>query len=146
MIDPISALGAAAAVIQFLDFTARTITTTVKFLSPEGERSSAQDDLETTTASITRLNNRILESSSKIQDDEGDIKNLCASCDQIAKELLGSLSNRKPKEPGRNAAFRAALKATWTEGYVKSLKERVDSYRQQISLSVLVHIRQGYLT
>ena len=139
--DPISALGAAAAAVQFLDFTARLLSATYDGFKGLRGQSSSQD-LNAITLDIQLLNTRIAGHSQNFADEDDDIEKLCSACNTVAAELLGVLEKRTVKHPKHPwKSFRAALSSVWNEGEIESLRQRIDGYRQEISMHMIVHIR-----
>lgn len=137
-------LALATAVVQFVEFTTKIVTKGIAIhLSVTGKLVD-QEELEAVTKALAS-NIKKIEKTLDIRGQDGqpgevdqDLQIIAAGCQDIAKELLGvldSLAARKPRTPWRS--FRHALQATWNEGKVKALEERLERYRQQMMAMVL---------
>jgi hypothetical protein len=146
--DPISALGAAAGAVQFLDFVAKILSSSAKVYRYTCDNGEAHRDLKAISVDLQNLNQKMLDSYSKkksaSQDlaEYDDIKALCKSCNQVAQDLDGALAKLE-KEPGSKPwkNFHVALKSVWSEKDISALQQRVDNFRHQISLQLLTHIQ-----
>jgi hypothetical protein len=144
--DPFTALGASSAAVQFFDLVAKLLSTTVTIYKGSGDSLASSQDLSTITTDIRSFNDRVLQSTpSLLQSSDpqyGDIRDLCKCCNDVAKELIGALGKIRKRRGTRWDSFRAALATIWSEGEIRSLQGRVDGYRQQISLKILVNIQE----
>jgi hypothetical protein len=145
MLDPISALGAAAAAIQFLDYMTKCLSSMGRMLVKGQSKATRDADLAEKaqiTRVIAKMNDQMLKSLSKLGDDEGgEIKTLCNSCNQVAEELLTSLSDLSLHGESWGSGLQKVLKAPWTEQRVEALRAKLNSYREQVNFCVLVLMR-----
>ncbi|KAI1367115.1 hypothetical protein F5Y08DRAFT_299480 [Xylaria arbuscula] len=153
------ALAVSAAVIQFIDFTCGLIAKGVSIHSSMTGLAIDHQELKTITASVLRSSNEIQKSISRSGSDahesqeaqlarqrlnknETDLQNIAVGCRTVAEELLTVLAELTSKGPkSRWRSFRHALKATWNEGKVQSLENRLDRYKQQMMTNVLSSLR-----
>ncbi|TGO33742.1 hypothetical protein BHYA_0229g00070 [Botrytis hyacinthi] len=149
--DPITALGVAAAVIQFIDYSTG-LALKGREIYKSGEL-GANVELEEAT---NRLQNLVepLRSSlhSGIQnapspspaDADRALKDICTKCVDLSEELsglLGSLKlNLSVKHP-RLASFQQAVRAVWNEEKIQGLKSRLGDLRSNLETHVLVDLR-----
>ncbi|KAF5679405.1 ent-kaurene oxidase [Fusarium heterosporum] len=163
--DPLSALGIAAAVVQFVDFGQRLLSETWQvYRSASGkdlelyELSLISKDLEQISQSIR---NAIDGQKSGALDGSHDADSLllhvCGECDAIAGEInkvlpqidesfqaqlkngqkvLSPLSPLKAKSISIGDAFRRALKTIWKGTELDDLKSRFVNVRQQVMMAV----------
>jgi hypothetical protein len=158
VLDPVSALGVAAAVVQFIDYSTNLISKSVKIykhISNKGAGFTPQyADLEVITKDLLR-HSKDLEKSAKAgptggsrNSNDEELHQLCLACTQVAAELLAALAHSKLKFMGKFRelkSFRHALMGTWPEEEIDSLQQRLDGFRQQLIVNILVSLRLGPL-
>ncbi|KLU87987.1 hypothetical protein MAPG_06977 [Magnaporthiopsis poae ATCC 64411] len=137
-------LALAAAVVQFVEFTTKIVTKGIAIHQSVTGKPVDHEELEAVTKSLAS-NSKEIEKTMSIRRQDGqpaevdqDLQTIATGCQDIAKELLSvldGLAAKKSRTPWRS--FRHALQATWNEGKVKSLEERLDRYRQQMMAVVL---------
>jgi hypothetical protein len=150
MLDPVSAVGVASAVVQFVDFSSKLISGTIKIYRVKQENRKDDedyDDLQDLTESLVNINSRIQDSLSTVQGkslstQDQEIARLCRECNQVANELLTGLKRLKSSSKSQFwASFVQALKTVWSESEIESLGKTLDSFRSQISMHTLVSMR-----
>src|ERR1700712_5369545 len=133
--DPVTALGAASAAVQLLDFVAKLLSTSIAIYKSKTDSVGAHEDLLTITQSLKTLNEDVISKAAPGEklDDEEEIENheadqtdaiqqLCVSCNEVAAELIGAL-NKLQKGSGRSwKSFLLALKTVWSDSEVNSLQ------------------------
>jgi Fungal N-terminal domain of STAND proteins len=145
--DPVSALGVASATVQFLDYASKLLAGTIKVYKSSDDTTGANKDLKAIAENLHSLNQRVIISkplkatSPTTEFDGAEIEQLCIACNQVAVELIEAIEKLQKRDGSLWASFRIALKTMWSEGEINSLQQRVDGYRQQISLHILVHIQ-----
>jgi len=145
-------LAVAAAVIQFVEFTSGLIAKGVAIHSSVSGLTGSNDELRTITRSLAQSNNEIRQSLAsrrrqgaprRLIRSEKDLERIATDCQGVADELLQVLADlaasKGPKTKWRS--FRQALRATWNEGKVLSLENRLDRFRQQMMAIVLNQLR-----
>lgn len=144
--DPLSALSAAAAVIQFIDFGSRLILQThqaYKSVTGQTERAAA----------LSQIARDLTEFSDSVQDKAGVLSKpvqvgsnetflrLCRECKDISSELLAVLNGLQAKGTTKfdfaKSSFAVAVKSVLTEGRIKTLSGRMAEARQQTMLAAL---------
>jgi hypothetical protein len=138
--DPVSALGVGSAAIQFLDYVSELLTKSVEVYKSSGSSTGDYQDLDTVTKDLSQFNQRVIKSAQTGGAEHSEIGNLCQPCNEVANELLRALENVRKRDSTRWESFRIALRTVRTENEIASLQKRVDGYRQQISLQILIHI------
>ena len=156
--DPVTALGLAAAVVQFVDFGSQVLTKTSDIYRSGGLGHPDDDDLETVSKDMARLTERLnasLETSSsakgaKLSAEEQEFQQLCQECNQIAYQLSGVLASLNPPQakrwqksskPRKWESFYQALKSVLAEEEIDHLRKRLDGFRQQLIIHILVLLR-----
>lgn len=149
LMDPLSALSIATSVAQFVDFTSKLVTGSYKIYKSASGASPAHSELRILTENLIDLNQRLNKSLTcsstagepRTPHDEG-LYNLCNECNGIAADLVAALERLRRQHRTVWSSFRHALLMIWSEDEVNSLQQRVDSFRQQISMHILVTLRE----
>ncbi|THV48832.1 hypothetical protein BGAL_0225g00100 [Botrytis galanthina] len=149
--DPVAALGVAAAVIQFIDYgTGLALKGREIYKSGElganAELGQATNRLQNLVEPLRiSLHSEFQNApSSSPADADRAIKDICTKCIDLSEELsglLGSLKlNLSVKHP-RLASFQQAVKAVWNEEKIQGLKSRLGDLRSNLETHVLVDLR-----
>ncbi|TGO61148.1 hypothetical protein BOTNAR_0133g00120 [Botryotinia narcissicola] len=150
--DPITALGVAAAVIQFIDYGTGLISKG-REIYKSGEL-EANVELGEATYRLQNLIEPLRGSlNSGIQnapppspaDADRALKDICAKCIDLSEELsglLGSLKLNLSVKHRRPASFQQAFRAVWNEKKIQGLKSRLGDLRSNLETHVLVDLRQ----
>jgi hypothetical protein len=129
--DPLSALSVASSVVQFVDYTSKLISGAHQL----GTKSLIQtsDDFK---HSLAKGKTRGLSSN------ERDLQSLCEECQQVADDLLAVLKRLKAQEnKGKWSNILQAIKSIWSQEQIDSLQKRLDGFRQQLIIAILVALR-----
>ncbi|KAI4862811.1 hypothetical protein F4820DRAFT_459963 [Hypoxylon rubiginosum] len=142
-------LAVATAVIQFLEFSGSLIAKGIAIHSSLTGLTVDHTELQNITESLLQTSDEIQQSLKshhgrhRLTGNEKDLEKIAGGCQGVANELLEVLTSLTAKGPKtRWRSFRHALRATWSEGKVKSLEDRLDRFRQQMMSNVLVSLRQ----
>jgi uncharacterized protein Yka (UPF0111/DUF47 family) len=152
MAEALLAFGVAANVVQFIDFTTKVLSTTYR-IGQEGNKNLGEnrmiqmvnDDL---LKSVKNLNKSLkLQESHTLTENEGELMQLAERCKDIASELFSALDSLKShrehygrkREKWQN--FRIALKTVWKEEHIRRLEGRVDAFRGQLTMRILISLR-----
>ncbi|KAF2122048.1 hypothetical protein BDV96DRAFT_482873, partial [Lophiotrema nucula] len=151
--EALVALGVASNVVQFVDFTAKLITRTTRiYRSTPKSKGAGKDrsgDLEIITQAFEHYNRDLADSlslhqesqDSKLAKADKDILRICTDCTKLTAKLLSALNSLKSSKPTAWGSFVLALKTIWSESEIEDLRQTLDSYRQQLSLCLLVAVR-----
>ena len=144
MLEPVSALGIAAATVQFIDFVGRLITSTAAiYRSNDG----SQGSLEGIVGSLTKLNDDLIKSTNSpvansTNTRDADVVRLCKECNQVARSLISTLDGLDhDSSMDLWGSFVQALKARWSDRQVQALKDTLNAQRSQSSMCILVSLR-----
>jgi hypothetical protein len=142
--EPLSALSVAAAVVQFLDFGGTVISSTYAIYKSSSKKSEGTDNIASITARLVDLNTN-LEQSAKFSPTsrlDREIVQLCQQCNKAADTLLDALRQLSgTSNPTLWNSFKIALRTVWSQGDIDALQNRLESYRQQICMHILVGLR-----
>ena len=110
MLDPLTAISLASAVVQFTDFGIKLVKGTIELYHSADGLSGERSNLEHQITLVRKYAEKIIHSSQHNGDDDPASENdkelgeLAASCKSIASELLSVLDKlkvKKPAGPGR---------------------------------------------
>ncbi|KAF2656648.1 hypothetical protein K491DRAFT_370353 [Lophiostoma macrostomum CBS 122681] len=142
--DPLSILAVATSVVQFLDFAGGLLGETAKIYKSAEGFSDERADLHRVTKELIRLKGSlecpIQAKAASVHED--DLQSLCAECNRAAQELIQTLESIRDRGSSRWRSCLSALKSVWNENQIESLRKRLDAYRQQMGLSILVILRE----
>jgi hypothetical protein len=143
MLDPLSAIGLAGNIVQFVDFSAQLVGKARDIHNSTSGTLPGNIDTEAITRSLlqlnTKLRDRVLEPNST---EEKVIQVLCRGCDAVANELIIALDALKVQgKKTRWKSVRQALKSVAGKEKIESLSKRLAGYREQLTLSFFVALR-----
>lgn len=151
VLDPLSALGLASNVVQFVDFSWKLLSSgSALYHSTDGallenrEMEMIADDLSQLTH---RLHNSLVvtRKSALLTESEKELMNLSQACEAVAKELLTTLDKLKVKgKRQRWTSFLAALRTVWTKEKVDAIRCRLKEFRSELDTHVLVSLRFAF--
>jgi hypothetical protein len=152
MAEALLAFGVASNVVQFIDFTTKVLSTTYR-IGQAGYKNLTDNEM------IHMVNNDLLRSVENLEksvdvqgsqmptENDRELIQLARQCKDVASELFSALESlRSPqfhssrrREKWQN--FRTALKTVWKEEHIRKLEERVDTFRQQLTIHILISLR-----
>ena len=150
--DPISALGIAGNIVQFVDFGIRVVSKSCHIYRSADGRLSEDLDLEVVTSDLLVLQSRLqmpLQCStanagteSQIIDDAQALQALCEACAKLSVNLLEKLNMAKAQGRYRKwKSLRQALKSVWSKEDVNNMRRNLEEFQNQLSLRILVSLR-----
>ncbi|KAI1132407.1 hypothetical protein F5Y10DRAFT_231103 [Nemania abortiva] len=153
--DPWSALSCAAAVLQFVDFSAKLVGSAYEIYSSESDALQENIQLEKVATRLRQLSERV-ETSLVFQghdiasQDVKAIVDLAHRIQALAKELLQTLDSLKIDRNTRFQsweAFRKAVRASLKADQIRTLRSRLDALRSELSLQLTFMImnRQSFV-
>ena len=136
--DPLSALGVAAAVVQFLDFSSGLISGTYKIYKAEDGDAPTNQTLRKVATDLKDISDQLNQKG----DSQSGPEQLCRECLDVADELTSVLDRlMKQEKQSIWSSFRLALRAVWSQDKLESLQKRLDNLRQQMSMHFLLSMR-----
>lgn len=147
--DPLSALGVASNVVQFVDFASKLVSETARIYRGRARRDAedGRSELERVTNDLEGFNKDLASSLQshrnqwRVSQEDKEIIRICADCGKISSKLLAALSSLNPSKATVWRSFAAALRSIWSEDEIQALRQTLDGYRQQISLYLLAAVR-----
>jgi hypothetical protein len=149
--DPVSAFGLAASVVQFIDFAESLLRETYyiyKSATNTGD-TKINFDIMTVTTSLRTLNEDLLSAldqgvvdGSAMSKSEQEISKICKHCTELADQLLSKLERlRVQKQDDLWGNFRKALQTVWSKKEIDALEKRLADFRMQIMLQINASLR-----
>jgi len=167
--DPLTALGLASNIVQFVDFASKLISQSheiyrsadgalednvvleyvAKNLSRLGdELKSKQADIKTGREALARerdwakKDGRVIPEPEKVTAAGKQLQQLSKECSAVSNELLQELEKLKIKEPHKRwESFRQALNSVWSQEKIRALETRLEGIRKQLDTTLLVCLR-----
>lgn len=140
--DPLTAVGLAGNIIQFVDFSMKILSGSVQLYSSASGATEEHDELESLTRNLRDLANRTryetpvlprTNRSSLSAKSKEVLKSLSEECVKVADEMLDALDSIKVK--GDRRAWKSvlqALRTVWREGHVNNLQRRLGRISRQL--------------
>ena len=146
--DPLSALGVAASVVQFVQFGGSLVSKSRQIY----KRGTLLDHVECAAATrrLTELANDVksslkdLEKLGNLSSDAEALKFICSRCVKLSEELLSRLERVRVDKKSKSRkwkSFRQALKSICTKDNVDSLARRIADCREELNSHLIVSIR-----
>ncbi|KAI1149567.1 hypothetical protein F4825DRAFT_48100 [Nemania diffusa] len=153
--DPWSALSCAAAVLQFVDFSAKLVGSAYEIYSSSSDALQENIEVEKVTTHLQQLSERV-EASLVYQDHDNvsqDVKaivDLAHRIQTLGKELVQILSSLKIDRTARFPsweAFQKAFRASFKAEQTRALQSRLDTLRSELALHLTFMImnKQSFL-
>ncbi|KAF2118041.1 hypothetical protein BDV96DRAFT_407813 [Lophiotrema nucula] len=148
MMDPLTAVGLASNVVQFLTFAGDLIS---KGLELSRSASGALEHnlaIEAVAQSLSVMSRTLMsslpESNSKTSPAELELRKLCEGAKGVAETLVNALQKIKVTGSSDRAwkSFRQALKSILGAEQMEQMSLQIDRYRQQIGLTLMMSLRE----
>ncbi|OCL11281.1 hypothetical protein AOQ84DRAFT_272155, partial [Glonium stellatum] len=141
MLDPLTSIGLASSIVQFVDFTSKLVSK-AREIHQSGS-TVEHDELEHVTRDLGDVSDRIQHFDTQpLSTLKQSLKALAKQCNELATKFLSTLSNLKAEDRQTHwKSFRQALKAAWGKAELEDVATRLRSYRGQLSLHILVSLR-----
>ncbi|KAH6977383.1 hypothetical protein BKA56DRAFT_588189 [Ilyonectria sp. MPI-CAGE-AT-0026] len=134
--DPLSALGFAANILQFVDIGYKLVSSVIEVHNSVTGTTSDNFNVLDTVGNLENVSGRLRASTKQIPDKEA-LYSLSVNCQALAEELLKICQSLKVKKPGSTReSISVAWKAWRKQDDMLSIRRRLDEYRQQILLEV----------
>ncbi|KAF9770328.1 hypothetical protein IL306_012138 [Fusarium sp. DS 682] len=138
----LAALGAAASVLQVIDFGTRLITTVWQVRQSKSDFANNLDNLRTSSKNLQDAQHELQTMSLTASNTDAAISSLAKKSEAIAKEMLESLKRIEENDRGRKRdAMRKAWLILWTEDRLKSLESRLTEVKADLTFYLSVNLR-----
>ncbi|KAJ5780478.1 hypothetical protein N7457_005638 [Penicillium paradoxum] len=143
MLDPLTALSTASAVVQLVDFGMRILDDSQQ-LYTEGNLVTLKE-LKTITQDLVHVNHLLIHraqpkdtSEDPVSDVEKSLDKLAAECSDVAAELIACLESLDTTAGiGRWKSFCQAVRSRWNLPKIREMETRIKSFREQLTIRVL---------
>jgi len=167
--DPLTALGLASNIVQFVDFASKLISQSHEIYQSAdgalednlalehvaknlsrlgGELKSKRADIKTGREALARerewakKDGRVISSPEKVTAAGKQLQQLSKECSAVSNELLQELEKLKIKGPHKRwESFRQALNSVWSQEKIRALETRLEGIRKQLDTTLLVCLR-----
>ncbi|KIY04090.1 uncharacterized protein Z520_00782 [Fonsecaea multimorphosa CBS 102226] len=137
MIDPVSALGAASSVLQFLDFAAKVVTKGNQIYRAGDGVLKEHQDLSLVTSDLLLMKTKL----EQLGPDETVPGELLSASSELADRLLRRLNQAQAQGKLRRwKSLRQALKCVCSKKEVDDMANRLAMFRQQIELRLMTSV------
>lgn len=149
VLDPLTAIGLAANIVQFLGFAGGIVTSSAQLYRSADGTLSEDADLTTVTSDLVELNNRLKWSLrrgndlSAVGEADKPLEDLISGCVAVAQELLNLLDRLKVKGSRYRTwkAIRKGVRSVLKRSEIESLQSRLALYRHELEFNLLVSMR-----
>lgn len=145
--EPLSALAVATSIVQFIDFSSKIVSGSRELYKSSNGLSSDHTDLLVITTNLSKLSESfsrpVQSSSSAPQIDQ--LRELSQNANQVARELIATLDGIRLEKGTRWESCYKALRSVWTQQQINMLQGKLNGFRQQLTLSIVVILRYGLL-
>lgn len=151
--DPVTAIGVAGSIVQFVDFGIRVVSKGYK-LCRSVEGCLPEDlDLEVVTSDLLVLQTKLVDAQPganvtyKELEEFRSFEPLIKRSSDLAEQLLTKLNAAKAQGRFRKwNSLRQAVKSVWSKKEVDDMAERLQSFKSELQLKLLVSLRQVRLS
>jgi flagellar motility protein MotE (MotC chaperone) len=154
MLDPLTALSLAGTIVQFVDFSTKLVAKGYELHKSADGASIGNAELEVIAKDLQELNRRLQQlrpshdtDGKTLTDSNVALRKLSQQCSDVAAELIDALDNLKVQGTSnrRWKSFRQALKGLMKKEEVDAFARRLENFRDELNLHILVSMRYGLL-
>ena len=139
--DPISAIGLAGSIVQFVDFSWKIFSETKDLYISSTGTTAGNDVLESISRDLIQLNDALTAPSNAGAIPDG-MRDLASQCKGVAQELFEVLDKIKVKGPRRKwKSFAKALQSVWKAEQIEKLVKRMERLRNEMQLRLQLILR-----
>ncbi|KUJ15133.1 uncharacterized protein LY89DRAFT_685948 [Mollisia scopiformis] len=136
--DPLTALGLAGNIVQFIDFAWKLFEGTKAIYKSASGSSHDNAVLQSIANDLRHLSNGIIISNQHSE----ELRRLATESKRISLELLDALE--KLKLQGRNTKWKSfvlALREAWSRGKINEMSDRLSALQSQMNLHIQIMVR-----
>jgi len=141
MLDPITALGVAGNIVQFIDFGLKATSKAREIHRNDKGMTVEHADLQLVTKDLVALSAQLYATVGLSGQTEA-LEELCGKCAKTSIELLSALQTfTVTGAKSKWKSTRKALKSLWGREKVEEIKKRLLEFREQLKFHFLVRLR-----
>jgi hypothetical protein len=147
MVDPLTALGVAGNIVQFIDFGSRLLSQSLEVYSSAQGATKGTENLESITKHLRDLCYQLVARDPSPNRSSNALDEIAGGCLAIGNELATALSGLKSVKHSHWSSFKVALATTWKKREIEEICSRLEQYKSQLTLHLLVEanaIRKRY--
>ncbi|KAF2869034.1 hypothetical protein BDV95DRAFT_609281 [Massariosphaeria phaeospora] len=143
MADPLTAIGLAGNIVQFVAFCGTLLSKTQELYKSADGALVEYLELEAITTHLDRLTVGMMRAGPQARSEpERQLEDLCRQCRTTAQELLQAVNKLKVDGKSKKwKSFRQALNTIWSSDRIHSISSRLDALRGQIDTTLIVLLR-----
>lgn len=144
MLDPLSAVSLAAAILQFVDFGSKIIVSGYEIYRSADGTTEENTDIEYLTQRIYAFQDRFTPSPNPLTRNPQKLQDLAQECSYIAGDLLVLLDKLKVKEKGLSRTWEAlqqSCRLAWKKGEIARKEKLLSNVSNQVNAWLLDMIR-----
>lgn len=141
--DPLTALGLASNIVQFIDFTSKLISESHKLYVSASGAKEENLELESLARNLQQLAEQasppaVAQNTKSLSKEEETLRDLSKQCSEVSDELLSVLQSLKVKGDHKKwKSFHQALRSVWKKGDIDALQLRLDRIGHQMGTQIL---------
>lgn len=143
MLDPLSAVSLAAAILQFVDFGSKIIVSGYEIYRSVDGTTEENTDIEYLTQRIHEFQDQFTPSSNPLTRNPQELQDLAQDCSHIAGDLLVLLDKLKVKEKGLFRTWHAlqqSCRLAWKKGEIARKEKLLNNISNQVNSWLLYMI------
>jgi hypothetical protein len=141
-LDPLSALGLASNVLQFIDFTSKLFSLTSEVYHSANGASKETEELEVITKHLQSLCEGVwqpLKDPTERYPQDNALRELSRKCFEAGDELLQALGSLQMSGTNKRwNSFRSALATIWRRKDISKMYERLESLKSELALHFIM--------
>jgi len=147
MLDPLTAIGLASAIVQFVDFSSRLVSETKELYHSTEGNSTKNEELQAVTEDLRELCKTLNSAQGRApgiepSTDELALLELSGSCNFVADELIAVLEKLRVKSAHEKwGSFKMALKGARKKEKIESIRARLDRVQSQLQIRLTSILR-----
>ena len=146
MLDPLTAIGLASSIVQFVDFSGKVLSK-ARELS-QSRRGSTTDAYAAVPRDLLQLSEKLRDGLRTARQDESPsesdkaLEALCDRCIGVSEKMLARLENlRVGQDDSKWKVVLQAARTVWSKKELDELSDQLDVFRSQLQLRVFVSFR-----
>jgi hypothetical protein len=140
--DPFTALGAASAILTFIDFAGKILSGAYEIYQSASGDTAGNHHIEIIASDLADLATNLISVNPDNTNDGRALKDLASKCEVVARELQALLGTMKASGTQTTwKSFKTSIKMARKEKEVVSMEKRLGEYRAQILVRLLAMLR-----
>jgi len=148
MPDPLTCIGLAGNIVQFLDFSIKIVAEGYQIYDSATGTAKINEDAEFVASDLVSITERLGDSLKPpgiitvLNQNEQRLDDLSLKCAQIAQELIEKLEKLRIK--GKKTFWKGlgkALRRAWSKDEIDRIQSRLENLREELETEVLVDIK-----